>query len=996
MGCGLRPTRGSGTRVAVAMVTVAMAYALALPAAAAQRYDNAAAAAQRALERARLARAAAELGSQHAQQSTRLAGELSEALLARAGARDVLAAQNEARVAELQREFGLIVDTPERWQPDDIAALIRGARALPETLFEQLQRQPVRLVRRRQACLYGMGRYSERCPTFGDDGRVFYIYDSPPLLGEGPVEEYAVLRAEEQRELQLRRAVVHLVMVLEDRARGWSNTFDWQQVNGWHAALRGPHNQDVWGYARPMGMRSAHLDFVTFAEAYVVRPEDLLLERQDESEVARRLEDLDPNATLGCQFFTASRALRSFLAERAPGWEEPERVLPRAAMAGARCPAFEAWARHDDLDGFDVLLAAATSRPQSLYGHLLLHVKYRGGGLVRGVGFEPVYQFGALTDSDVDPIDYLIKGVVGGFPTVLELNSFRGVDRLFLQYEKRNLRRFTLQLNPEQSHRLLERLWESERRTLYPYRFLNANCASFLVDLMEPALGLDLPERDGAIIMPTDVLDLLASVDNGEQGRLLIKRPDTLRSGREVAQEAARTRRALLLSLADAIDADRPTRAHFDALLEALEDPDPATRERAYATTETLFSALATAHPDQARLLVDTLYNSVLVERFFMDNAHYARRALLFAAQGPRPRLSAQELIARRRALYRDEDLIARAEAQAHWAAHNTIDIDPSTVVWNPDEQAVLDHEAQTRASYLRALKAQSALIDAHLPDWDGVAYLDARAQRYLERMKAIDARSKGPSGRHRLTLGGGATNQLRTHLELSYSPIEDRLGEVRQRGYRGDIESRIFGLDLAAEIGPDLRETAESLQADLVIFRYASLQRTYGAVRRGFLDAAGWGLDLRVSHDGRRDLYFGLTATPTLLMPLWRARDDVNHLVVGLGAYVGFDAHRESSALLGADLQLRGQLHLFGSYANVMRLWASSAQLASLPGGWRYEVRGGLAAELKLATFGESPLVAGPFIDALYTTRDYRPLESDQSPFFGTWRAGLRVELPF
>lgn len=996
MGCGLRPGRRAGARLARASVMmVAMACAMASAAAAAPLHD-ASEAVQRALERAQCARGAAEEGLRHARQSTGLASALSEELLRRAGERDVLAAQTETRVAELRRRYGLLVDTPSRWQPEEIAALVRGARALPDPLFERLRRRPVRLVREQHACLFGMGRYSEACPTFGDDARTFYIYESPPLLGEGPVQEYALLRAEEQRELQLRRAVVHLVMALEDRARGWSETFAWQQVNGWHVAMRGPHNQDVWGYARPMGMRSAHLDFVTFAEAYFVRPEDLLLERQDQPEVARRLEELDPNATLGCQFFTASRALRGVMAERAPGWEEPARMLPRAAMAGARCPAFEAWARLDDLDGFDVLLAAATSRPQSLYGHLLLHVKYRGGGLVRGMGFEPVYQFGALTDSNVDPIDYLIKGVVGGFPTVLELNSFRGVDRLFLQYEKRNLRRFTLQLNAEQSHRLLERLWESERRTLYPYRFLNANCASFLVDLMEPALGLDLPERDGAIIMPTDVLDLLASVDNGDEGRLLIKRPDTLRSGREVAQEAARKRRALLLSLADAIDADRRTRAHFDDLLEALEDPEPATRERAYANAEALFTTLATEHPEQAQLLVDTLYNSVLVERFFMDNAHYARRALLFAAQGPRPQLSAQELIARRRELYRDEDLVARAEAQAHWAAHTTIDIDPSTVSWSPDEQAVLDHEAQTRASYLRALQAQSRLIEAHLPDWDGVAYLGARAQRYLERMQALDARSKAPSGRHRLTLGGGATDALRTHLELSYSPIEDRLGEVRQRGYRGDIESRVFGLDLAAELGPDLQQTAETLQADLVIFRYASLQRTYGAVRRGFLDAAGWGLDLRASHDGRRALYFGLSATPSLLMPLWRARDDVNHLVVGLGAYVGFDAHRESSALLGADLQLRGQLHLFGSYANVLRLWASSAQLASLPGGWRYEVRAGLAAELLLATFDESPLVVGPFIDALYTTRDYRPLDDGQSPFFGTWRAGLRVELPF
>jgi len=227
---------------------------------------------------------------------------------------------------------------------------------------------------------------------------------------------------------------------------------------------------------------------------------------------------------------------------------------------------------------------------------------------------------------------------------------------------------------------------------LYPYRFLNENCASFLVDLMEPALDMELPLKRGAIVMPTDVLDVLAQAENGEEGRLLVKRPDTLRSGREIAQEAARTRRALLMSLADTVDANRRERRAFDGLLDDLDNLDPGVRADAYTRAEKIFSALAEDHPDQTQTLVDTLYNSVLVERFFMDNAHYARRALLFAAQGPRPRLSINEMIARRRELYRDEDLVARAEAQAHWAAQSEIDVDPATIEWNPNQQAVIDH----------------------------------------------------------------------------------------------------------------------------------------------------------------------------------------------------------------------------------------------------------------------------------------------------------------
>jgi hypothetical protein len=54
------------------------------------------------------------------------------------------------------------------------------------------------------------------------------------------------------------------------------------------------------------------------------------------------------------------------------------------------------------------MLAAATAdQPESLFGHLLLHVRYRDDQRVHTQGFEPVYQFGALTDEDVDPEEYL-------------------------------------------------------------------------------------------------------------------------------------------------------------------------------------------------------------------------------------------------------------------------------------------------------------------------------------------------------------------------------------------------------------------------------------------------------------------------------------------------------------------------------------------------------------------------------------------------------------
>ncbi len=900
----------------------------------------------------------------------------------------------ELRLAgEIQERFGLIVEEPQRWSPADLESVLRGAQALPRAAWEFVD-GPVTLEYVEQRCLFSMGRYGETCPTFAEGYGRFFIYDEAPLRGEGPVDRLAVLDAEEQRDIQVRRAIVHLVMVHLDREFGWSSGRAWSSINGWSSSANRPLNEDPWGYSRYLGMRSAHLDLVTFGEEYFVRPEDLLIEGADDPAIARRLEALDPNATVACQQFTHRRILSELLTEVDEEWAEPARVLPHEEAGQPRCPAFHLWARPDLVAGFDILLAAATAnQPESLFGHLLLHVRYDTDGRVRGQGFEPVYQFGAVTETDVDIFRYVTRGVLGGFPSVFELHTFRGIDRMFLQYQQRNLERYTLQLTEDQKQHFLQRIWEAERRIRYPYAFFSKNCASFLTDLLAPVVEVPEPGRGINIVMPTDVLDGLARMENEDEGPLLVKRPDTLRSNRDVAEDAVLQRRALIGKFMEAVEDDPELDESFRALIEELDTLQPGQRHEAYLRAAGFFDRFIEKRPELSQEAVDFLYHSVLVERYFMEMAHFARRAVYAQVKGGDRQFSVDELLERRRELYRIEDLEARIQALNAMNADDETDVEGGEPrEFTEQELSILDFEERTRKTYLTALEVQAGLIDRHVPDWSGVAYLDERARQYYEEKRRIDELSEGPSGRNRIHVGASWDGEKNVPVvEVSYSMMEEFLGEVRRRGYGGDLGTRILGVD--AQIPVD-RQALDNMRFDLVLFTYDSLEKTHGPLRRGIFDSMGWGLDVRIVHDGRRGLWAAGELDTALYLPIFSGSEEVHHLVAHLGPAIRYDVHRDQNPLLGATAGLFGQVHLYGRFSNVLRFGVKTSHFAGLGPQWRFDLTGRAESRHVVARLRGQPLMLAPFVEGLWSTRDYRDDGPEEG--FQSWRGGMRIEVPF
>lgn len=917
---------------------------------------------------------------------------------------------DEAVVIELARSYGVDVVHSKHWRDGELAEFLRGVELLPARLRERGDRR-IKLERSPRACMFGLGRYTRTCPTFDKDEETFYLYSVAPGQGEGSARTLGALDMTERARLWRRRAAIHLFVSLYDQEHEWSLRRRWRSINGWNARGDQSFNIDTWGFSRYLGRQSAHFDLVTFAEEFFARPEDILADSSRPGAKAR-LAEYDWNISLACQEFTKVRIFGRYVAQIEPTWIEPSRG-PVGSSPVSMCTEFERWADVKNVEGVDFLLAAATSdRPESLYGHLLLGVRYKDDASVRSSGFEPVFQYGAITDTNVSKIEYFTKGLFGGFPSIIQPNTFRGVDRLFNQYEQRTLRRYGFNLSPKQKRQVMQRLWEAERHITYPYYFMSDNCASMLIDLILPAIDdIELPAHVRFALMPTEVVDLFASVENGDRGQLLIKRTETHFSSREIAMDAVPGRRGALEALSDALEAAGADTQKVRALAvidERLDRRDPQDRERAYKElTEALVELLkrhGAAKPDEARavtmLAIDYLYFSTRIERYFMDLAFYHRRLIYAGALESPPTYTIAEQLQMRRDLYEVEDLQKRQEAMLALAKLSDRRLrEGKRREFNQKELDDLAAIERVQAAYLASLDALATTIETFVPELDGVSYIDGKVEVFETEQLRRDQLAMGPPGKGRYVIGvsgglvsdGSDLGEPVGWGELSASLIYERLGEQRRRGFRPDIQSRALGLDAEFKLGEDI---ARNLKVDLTLFEFMSVEQRLGPVRRNWRDAFGWGIKVGADHDGRRGMDLGLAGEIGYLYPVW-TRDNVSSFfVVGAMAALRTDWGRaQDPEYLGAKAFLLGQLHLYGRYANVIRFSAETYQYARLDGIDHYwDARARVQTEHVLADINQQLLLLQPYVQYEFTELDYR----EDANGFSNLRAGLRLELPF
>ncbi len=817
---------------------------------------------------------------------------------------------------------------PERLAPDCDLLLAPGAEPWPADLLEDLRiglarlpaalRQfpggPLELVRRDEARPFGMGDGSRAAPDWADGRRSFFLYPVAPSTNDRRAQwRLDRLSRVEQTRLWRARALVHAVLQRWDDVLGMSRRPLWGRLNGWQPALGlfadRPLNTAEGAFSRARGRASASLDLVTFAEELFVPAE------------AVREDALALDETVGCQEFSKARAFLTLLHEAGLS---PEPVA-------ARCPAFEEWAELDQLSHLEVLLVTASGRrPESLFGHLLLRPVYRQQGRVRAPSFETAVQIAAMTE---DPhqagLGYAVRGIFGGYSTVVSTVAWGDFAREALVLEQRTIRRFRLNLSGEENRRTLERVWELERRGAFDYHFFSANCASVLAFLIAGALPeqsrIEIPGM--FLVAPGTVLDGLAAtrVSGSESGPLLSYEPGDLLSAREIAERAERSR----VELENDLLADLPSPARRAAAeaFRGARDPRPAKRREAFESMAGL--SRLTCETSCRRHLYEWWAQTVRAERYLLDGALQRRRQIeadaVIRSQvlpgDPSPELAErQRLLERESRLHQHWMVLDRAQKREELAA--TLPRRPLT----SQEREELAATQESERTFDRLVELHGDLVESRFAEEDPTALLEREAESLRADQLRTATKALPESGAWRAAAGVGARlgadSSVTPTVAVYSAGLAELLGDQRRHGFRSGAEMRVLEGELQLRSSGRWPAVARS---DFTLFGYRTLLRELPRFRTSWWDALGWGAATTMSSREWRLLPDRAGITGELLAPLAASADFDSLAAVGLGAgwFGGWGGGRLGAGL-GPRVSLSVRLGLPGHSAQALRLEGS------------------------------------------------------------------------
>ncbi|PTL82247.1 DUF4105 domain-containing protein [Vitiosangium sp. GDMCC 1.1324] len=865
------------------------------------------------------------------------------------------------RVRALEVEHGLVLRAPASEDAALVTEVEAGLAALPPAL-RRPPGEPLELVLHPEPAPLGMGNDSERRPDWSEGRRRFHLYAFVPSRERRATLRTARLTDAELERLWRRRAVVHAVMQRWDDARRWSRTPRWRRLSGWILPFERPltfSEESLLTYegafSRARGQKSASLDLVTFAEELFVPVESL------------REEALSVDDQVRCQEFSKARALGELLAADGFGTLPPR----------GTCPAFDAWARAGELSHFELLLVASTGRqPESLFGHLLMRPVWHEGEHPQGPGFEAVVQPVALTGSESGGPRYIVRGLSGAFSLGFLTLTLGDLAHETVELEQRTIRRFRMRLTPSEQVRLLERVWEMERRGYMPYYFLTDNCASALLFLVNGALeGERKVHRPGSFwVVPGATLDAFAQVEvtgpDGKSEPLLEHIPDNIESTGERALRAHESREETLEQLATRVGPE--VRARLRLLNRRLQSSDPEKRHEAWTRMPALVEAALASAPEPERESVRTMLHayiawSVRVERAEVDRAEDERlkveRNQLVKLHQAVP--TTRDEVHERQLLFEREDVLQRRLAALDRVALfqqmlATADRREPT----PEEARTLARAEATEATFVTATEVQGGLHEGPLSEVDPLSFLERDHAMKVQSEQDLASRSLPTSGAARTAVLLGMdfqrSGQVRPVVGLRTAGLSEALGESYLHGFRPSSELRVLDGEIRLE---PRRGLPRVLDSRLTLLGYRTLLREPPWHRRTLLDELGWGMEalLETEEEGV-DLPHRATAQAEALLVMDEGPRFQHYAALGVGARAalrwGLD---ELAPAVGPRFSFSQRVSLPGPLANAVRLEAAWSPTYVMSRGLRHEAEASLRLDLIIGQWGRRSVRFSP-----------------------------------
>jgi hypothetical protein len=181
---------------------------------------------------------------------------------------------------------------------------------------------------------------------------------------------------------------------------------------------------------------------------------------------------IHPNQKKACLFPARYQYLKSQLTE-----------LPFPAVD---CPDFTEWKTKLSARAISVVFSAAyANNPASMFGHTLLRIH-------RSTENSDLLDYGVNFAADADAagigffgLSYVFKGLMGGYQGYFNLSPYYQKLNEYSSAENRDLWEYELNLSGPEIEQFMNHLWELYVTTYFDYYFLDENCSSMILEMIE-------------------------------------------------------------------------------------------------------------------------------------------------------------------------------------------------------------------------------------------------------------------------------------------------------------------------------------------------------------------------------------------------------------------------------------------------------------------------------------------------------------------------------
>lgn len=202
-----------------------------------------------------------------------------------------------------------------------------------------------------------------------------------------------------------------------------------------------------------------------------------------------------------------------------------------SGLKGAKsCPNLETWLKGIDAgDLFLVFSSAYPSNPASLFGHTFLRFDRKSHSITKEtkklLGYSLAFQ--AQIDQSDNSFLYTFKGITGGYQSYLEIKPHYMDVGIYNNSESRDLWEYPIPLSEEEKETLLLHTWEIITGTTFPYFFLDENCSTLVLEILEAAKPeWDFRSKSDMFVVPQVTLKDIVRTTGDKRGsfRPAIKR----------------------------------------------------------------------------------------------------------------------------------------------------------------------------------------------------------------------------------------------------------------------------------------------------------------------------------------------------------------------------------------------------------------------------------------------------------------------------------------